>query len=110
MNTQQIFELNLDIEDFGIAFGKSLNFSFEEHTIMAQLMKKILGYTNSKLVDHYYPLQPKLLILMFLFIGKDECPKWKRALEAFKRASAVYKAKHNKSPVIVYDNINFQIS
>ncbi|CAG8731280.1 8040_t:CDS:2 [Dentiscutata erythropus] len=28
-----------------------------------------------------------------------------RALEAFKRASAVYKAKHNKPPVIVYDNI-----
>ena len=43
---------------------------------------------------------------MFLFIGKDERPKWKRALEAFKRASAVYKAKHNKPPVIVYDNIS----
>jgi hypothetical protein len=44
---------------------------------------------------------------MFLFIGKgkDERPKWKRALEAFKRASAVYKEKHNKPPVIVYDNV-----
>lgn len=42
---------------------------------------------------------------MFLFIGKDERPKWKRALEAFKRASAVYKAKHNKPSVIIYDNI-----
>ncbi|PKY16984.1 hypothetical protein RhiirB3_429477 [Rhizophagus irregularis] len=46
-------------------------------------MKKILGDTN----------------------GKDERPKWKRALEAFKRTSAVYKEKHNKSPVIDYDKI-----
>jgi hypothetical protein len=44
---------------------------------------------------------------MFLFIVKvDGRPKWKRAFEAFKRAGAVYKAKHNKLPVIVYDNIN----
>ena len=42
---------------------------------------------------------------MLLFIGKDERPKWKRALEAFKRAGVVYKEKHNKLPVIVYDNI-----
>ena len=40
-----------DIEDFGIAFGKSLNFAFEERiSFSAQLMKKILGYTNSKLI------------------------------------------------------------
>src|SRR5687767_12240994 len=44
---------------------------------------------------------------MFLFIGKvDGSPKWRRALEAFKSAGAVYKAKHNKLPVIVYDNIS----
>ena len=44
---------------------------------------------------------------MFFFIGKgkDKRPKWKRALEAFKRASAVYREKYNKPPVIVYDNI-----
>jgi hypothetical protein len=42
---------------------------------------------------------------VFLFIGKDERPKWQRALEAFESAGAVYKAKHNKLPVIVYDNI-----
>ena len=44
---------------------------------------------------------------MFFFIGKgkDKRPKWKRALEAFKRASAVYRQKYNKPPVIVYDNI-----
>ncbi|GBB88418.1 hypothetical protein RclHR1_00150014 [Rhizophagus clarus] len=74
-----------DIEDFGIAFGKSLNFAFEERiSFMSQLMKKVLGDTN----------------------GKDERPKWKRALEAFKCASAVYKAKHNKPSVIIYDNIS----
>ena len=43
---------------------------------------------------------------MFLFIGKvDGRPKWRRALEAFNNACAVYKTKHNKLPVIVYDNI-----
>ncbi|PKC60970.1 hypothetical protein RhiirA1_467246 [Rhizophagus irregularis] len=60
-----------DIEDFGMAFGKSLNFAFEERFSLC----------------------------------KDERPKWKRALEAFKRTSAVYKEKHNKSPVIDYDKI-----
>ena len=44
---------------------------------------------------------------MFLFIGKvNGCPKWRRVLKAFKSANAVYKAKHNKLPVIVYDNIS----
>jgi len=39
------------IEDFGIAFGESLNFAFEERiSFTAQLMKKILGPTNSKLI------------------------------------------------------------
>ena len=43
---------------------------------------------------------------MFLFIEKvDRRPKWRRALEAFKSAGAVYKAKHNKLSVIIYDNI-----
>jgi len=36
----------------------------------------------------------------------DLNPKWKRALSAFKYASEVYKAKHNKPPVIIYDNIS----
>ena len=46
---------------------------------------------------------------MFLCIGKVvelPLPKWRRALEAFKSAAAVYKAKHNKPPVIIYDNIS----
>jgi hypothetical protein len=42
----------------------------------------------------------------FSFIDKD--PKWMRALEAFKSASAVYKKKNpcHQPPVIVYDNIS----
>jgi len=40
-----------DIEDFGIAFGKSLNFAFEKYiSFSEQLMKKILGDINSKLI------------------------------------------------------------
>ncbi|RGB21981.1 P-loop containing nucleoside triphosphate hydrolase protein [Rhizophagus diaphanus] len=75
----------INIEDFGDAFGESLNFKFEEHiSFTAQLMKKILG-GNGKV---------------------DMGPKWKRALKAFKNAGAVYKAKYNKLPVIVYDNIS----
>ncbi|PKB92561.1 hypothetical protein RhiirA5_444233 [Rhizophagus irregularis] len=50
-----------NIDDFGIVFGESLNFAFEKHiSFTAQLIKKILGDTNSK----------------------DKCSKWKRALEA----------------------------
>jgi len=40
-----------DIEQFGIAFGKSLNFAFEEHiSFTTQLMKKLLSDTNNKLI------------------------------------------------------------
>ncbi|CAG8567368.1 9424_t:CDS:2 [Ambispora leptoticha] len=74
-----------DIEDFGKAFGRALNFAFEEHISWSgQLTRKVLGDTNNKFED----------------------PKWKRAMEAFKRASAMYKKKHNKPSVIVYDNVS----
>ncbi|CAG8462981.1 7787_t:CDS:2 [Acaulospora morrowiae] len=33
-------------------------------------------------------------------------PKWVRAMDAFNRASAVYKKKYGKPPAIVYDNIS----
>ncbi|GBB88550.1 hypothetical protein RclHR1_01510001 [Rhizophagus clarus] len=69
------------MEGFGKVFGESLNFKFEEHiSFTALLMKRILGY------------------------NVDEQSKWRKALKAFKNASAVYKAKHNKLPVIIYDN------
>ncbi|CAB4383260.1 unnamed protein product [Rhizophagus irregularis] len=68
-----------DIEHFGKAFGKPLDFRFEEHiSFTAQL---ILG-DNGEVYRR---------------------PKWRRALEAFKNAGTVHKAKHNKLPVIVYE-------
>ena len=40
-----------NIDNFGKAFGESLNFAFEKRiSFTAQLMKKILGPTNSKLI------------------------------------------------------------
>ncbi|CAG8702367.1 12067_t:CDS:2, partial [Ambispora gerdemannii] len=66
-----------NFEKFAEEFSRAINFTFEEHiSFTAQLMKKILGYTNNKF----------------------NYPKWVRAMEAFKRASAVYKKKHNKPP------------
>ena len=39
-----------NIEDFGVAFGKSLNFEFDDITLTAHFMKKVLGYTKCKLI------------------------------------------------------------
>ncbi|CAG8772817.1 3377_t:CDS:2, partial [Funneliformis caledonium] len=75
-----------DIKDFGTAFGEALNFAFEEDiTLTRQLIRKIGGGTTNE---------------------ESNIPKWKRALSAFKRIAKVYKAKHNKPPVIIYDNVN----
>ncbi|CAG8445004.1 9267_t:CDS:2 [Ambispora leptoticha] len=73
-----------DIEEFGNSFGKALNLIFDEDAMLTlRLKRKFFGYT------------------------KDELdPKWKRAFRAFKHASEVYKAKHGKPPVIIYDNIS----
>lgn len=39
-----------NIDDFGIAFGKSLNFAFQKYiSYSAQAIQKILGYTYGKL-------------------------------------------------------------
>ncbi|CAG8460330.1 10615_t:CDS:2 [Acaulospora morrowiae] len=73
-----------NFNEFGEAFRKAINFRFDERiSFTEQLMRKILGKTNDKL----------------------KVSEWERALKAFKRAGAVYKAKHNKPPVIVYDNV-----
>ncbi|CAG8518268.1 10913_t:CDS:2 [Dentiscutata heterogama] len=74
-----------DFKDLGDAFGKAINFAFEENiSFTVQLGRKILGTTKDK----------------------SEISEWKRAMKAFKRASATYKAKHGKSPVIIYDNVS----
>ncbi|CAJ0748282.1 12599_t:CDS:2 [Entrophospora sp. SA101] len=67
------------------AFRKAINFTFEEQiSFTGQLMRKILGKASDK---------PKN-------------SEWERALKAFKCAGAVYKAKHNKPSVIIYDNVS----
>ncbi|RIB22726.1 hypothetical protein C2G38_2173265 [Gigaspora rosea] len=72
-----------NFNEFGAAFGKVINFAFEEQiSITKQLGRKILGITKDK----------------------PENSEWERAMEAFKRASTMYKAKRKKPPVIVYDN------
>ncbi|CAG8542731.1 3312_t:CDS:2 [Acaulospora morrowiae] len=73
---------SLDLTKFGDAFGKSLNFIFEEHiSYTKQLIRKMFGKTEGTL------------------------SKWERALDAFKREAELYKAKNGKPPVIVYDNV-----
>ncbi|RIA81977.1 hypothetical protein C1645_836098 [Glomus cerebriforme] len=72
-------------EEFAEEFAKAINFTFEEHiSYTAQLMRKILGDTKKKITH----------------------PGWLRAMNAFKRGAAVYKKKHGKPPVIVYDNVS----
>ncbi|CAG8735848.1 22006_t:CDS:2, partial [Racocetra persica] len=74
-----------NFNELGEAFGKAINFAFEEQiSITEQLGRKILGITKDK----------------------PEISEWERAMRAFKRASAVYRAKYKKPPVIVYDNVS----
>ncbi|CAG8579800.1 10558_t:CDS:2 [Acaulospora morrowiae] len=74
---------SLDLTKFGDAFGKALNFTFEEHiSYTIQLIRKMFSKTE------------------------DILSKWERALDAFKREAEVYKAKNGKPPVIIYDNVS----
>ncbi|RHZ90238.1 hypothetical protein Glove_2g19 [Diversispora epigaea] len=73
-----------DVEDFGVAFGKALNFTFEERISFTQQLARKSGNTSN---------------------GYDN-QLWKRALKAFKRGAESYKAKHSKPAVIVYDNVS----
>ena len=51
-----------DVEKFGIAFGKALNFAFEERiSFSAQLAKKIFGYTKGELIITVIVLKNKTL-------------------------------------------------
>ncbi|RHZ49943.1 hypothetical protein Glove_508g5 [Diversispora epigaea] len=75
-----------DFENLGKAFGKAINLSFFEDTsVVSLLMRKYFNVTNNTSIS--------LL-------------QWKRVMEIFRDASVVYKAKHGKPLVIVYDNIN----
>ncbi|CAG8599566.1 9590_t:CDS:2 [Diversispora eburnea] len=66
-------------------FGKALNFSFEEDiSITLKLKKRIFDKTETM----------------------QSYSKWEKAMDVFMRASEVYKAKHGKLPVIIYDNVS----
>lgn len=39
-------------------------------------------------------------------LDKFETPRWKRALKAFKHFAERYRAKYNRPPIVIYDNIN----
>ncbi|CAH1768579.1 14851_t:CDS:2, partial [Entrophospora sp. SA101] len=96
-----------NFNELGEAFGKAINFTFEEQiSFTGQLMRKILGETSGKFFITALLLITGVLILTFPFVDKPKNSEWERALKAFKRAGAVYKAKHNKPPVIIYDNVS----
>ncbi|CAG8682840.1 13796_t:CDS:2 [Funneliformis caledonium] len=75
---------NPNLNKFGDAFVKAINFTFEEHiSYTKHLARKFFGATE-----------------------ETNDPKWERAMDAFKRVAEAYKAKHDKPPVIVYDNVS----
>ncbi|CAG8725868.1 9075_t:CDS:2, partial [Ambispora leptoticha] len=74
-----------NINKLGEEFGKALNFTFDEDAMLTlRLKRKFFGDSKDELGNS----------------------KWERAMDAFKRASEVYKAKHGKPPVIIYDNVS----
>ncbi|RIA81853.1 hypothetical protein C1645_836302 [Glomus cerebriforme] len=76
--------VNPNLNKLDDAFGKALNFTFEEHISYTKLLaRKIFGATE-----------------------ETNDPKWERAMDAFKHGSEVYKTKHKKPPVIIYDNVS----
>ncbi|RHZ65029.1 hypothetical protein Glove_319g168 [Diversispora epigaea] len=79
-----------NLENLGKAFGKAVNLSFfEETSITVILISKILsklGLANDKTVISSF--------------------QWESVMKRFRHACEVYKTKHGKPPVIIYDNIN----
>ncbi|PKY61119.1 hypothetical protein RhiirA4_485673 [Rhizophagus irregularis] len=74
-----------NVKDFGEAFGKAINFAFEERVSFTKQLIRKLGSINSDEPDN----------LM-----------WEMAMKAFKRAAKAYKDKHDRPAVIVYDNVS----
>ncbi|RHZ80759.1 hypothetical protein Glove_132g108 [Diversispora epigaea] len=75
-----------NFEKLGDAFGKALNFTFEEDaSFVMKLKSEMFGVKTDEQQSH---------------------SKWMRAVNAFIRAAKVYKEKHGKPPVIIYDNVN----
>lgn len=55
---------------------------------------------------HFYFIAINIFDPNFSLIDKSGIPKWKRALNTFKRIAEKYKEKYDRPPVIIYDNIN----
>ncbi|GES74430.1 P-loop containing nucleoside triphosphate hydrolase protein [Rhizophagus clarus] len=75
-------DIPANLDELGEAFGKAINFALEKVSVTGQWLRKIKS---------------------------DDAPKlseWGKALKAFRHASEVYKAKHDKPMVIVYDNVS----
>ncbi|RHZ45681.1 hypothetical protein Glove_661g6 [Diversispora epigaea] len=80
-----------DFENLGKAFGKAINLSFFEDTsIISLLVRKFfssaMGVTGGESAISSY--------------------QWRRVIEIFRHASEMYKEKHGKPPVIIYDNVS----
>ncbi|RHZ87817.1 hypothetical protein Glove_30g79 [Diversispora epigaea] len=84
------------VDLFGIAFGKALNFAFEEKISLTNHLARKMGNISEFVITAF-------LILTSFLIDEIEPPKWERA---FKRAAKA----HNKPPIIVYDNVSRLIS
>ncbi|RHZ73173.1 hypothetical protein Glove_232g157 [Diversispora epigaea] len=75
-----------NFEKFGDAFGKALNFTFgEDASFVMKLKNRMFGIK----IDE-----------------QQSYSKWMRAMDAFIQAAKVYKEKHGKPPVIIYDNVD----
>ncbi|CAG8632049.1 2618_t:CDS:2, partial [Diversispora eburnea] len=80
-----------DFENLGKAFGKAINLTFFEDTsIISLLVRKFfssaMGVTGGESAISSY--------------------QWRRVMEIFRHASEMYKEKHKKPPVIIYDNVS----
>ncbi|RIA84237.1 P-loop containing nucleoside triphosphate hydrolase protein [Glomus cerebriforme] len=76
-------DIPADLSDLDEAFGKAINFASEKVSVTGQWFNKIKSGVDT----------PKL----------SECGK---ALKTFRHASELYKARHDKPMVIVYDNVS----
>ncbi|GES86142.1 P-loop containing nucleoside triphosphate hydrolase protein [Rhizophagus clarus] len=75
-------DIPANLNELGGAFGNAINFALEKVSVTGQWLRKIKS---------------------------DDAPKfseWEKALKALRHASEVYKAKHDKPMVIVYDNVS----
>ncbi|CAB4490183.1 unnamed protein product [Rhizophagus irregularis] len=78
-------DIPADLSGLDKAFGKAINFASEKISITGQWLRKIKSDDTPKI---------------------SECAK---ALKTFRHASEVYKAKHDKPMVIVYDNVSYLV-